>query len=53
MFRVYCPVCGSKIYENEEEKPLRVILRSYNDLCPNCNAALKPEPFKVVVTSKK
>ena len=46
-------MCGSKIYENEEEKPLKVILRSYNDSCPNCNAELKPEPVRVIVTSKK
>lgn len=52
MFRVYCPVCGCKIYENEEEKPLKVVLKGYSNSCPNCNIKLKPEPFKVVVTNK-
>ncbi|MGC8969877.1 MAG: hypothetical protein ACP5ID_02195 [Conexivisphaera sp.] len=42
MFRIRCPACGGVIYESEEERSVKLVLRPLDYRCPHCGARLNP-----------
>jgi hypothetical protein len=51
MFEIVCSKCGAKIYNGDEVKSPRQILRLYKGQCKKCGAKLNPEEFDVLVSS--
>jgi len=53
LFRIICPACGDVIYESEEEKSLKVVLRPFGYTCPRCGARLSPYEVRAKVVSAR
>jgi len=49
VFRVRCPACGEIVYESEEDRPLRLVLRALGYSCPRCGARLSPSEARARV----